>query len=328
MDIKYVTFESAKEAVSKNGLEIRYCSPELVCNIEILKEAVKQSIYALREIRNVKMPDTNEYVINNRDLMFEIVKMDAKAYRDIGSNLRDDEEITLYAAYRYGEVVKYASRRLQNNKKVLLCGLSNSIYAIGSQVSEELKNDEEIALAVLKYKHSRINISWFGNKLKQQIIDAVGYDVTLEPLNPIVIEHVRNYLKCKIEGKEFTKPECPFKKEEKQEIKPEIKEEVKSEPKEEINEQIQVKEEVKPESKGQNEPQIEEINEQPKDINTYITEELTKLNLLKELIQKSESKINQLEANLNEVKKENEKLKEDLNGCANNIKKLLLELKK
>ena len=331
MDIKYTTLDTAMEAVKKNGLDIKYCSPELICNLDLLKTAVKQNYYTLREIRNVKMPNSNDLIINNKELMFEVIKTDVKVFRDIGSNLKDDEEIVLYVVSRYGSVLKEASKRLQNNKKILLTALSNSIYALdGAKIDDELKNDKEVALLILKYKHNRINIKWFGNKLKQELIDSIGYDITIEPQNEKVIEHVKNYLKCKIEGKPFVKPESPFKKEEVKEVKEEVKQEVKIEPK--IEEKIKVepsKPVIKEEALIKENTTIESKNEvkNADSVEFNIEQELARLNMLKEAIQKNIFKTGELETQLNMLKKENEQLKEELNSYANNIKKLVLDLK-
>lgn len=309
MDIKYTNLESALKAVTANGLEIKYCSPELISNVNVLLAAIKQNYYALREIRIVRIPNTTELVINNKELMFELIKVNPKVYRDIGIKLKDDEELTYFAVSKCGDVLKDASKRLQNNKKILLAALSNSIYALdGSRIDDELKNDKDVALAILEHKHIRLNINWLGESLKQEIIKGVGFDVTKDPLNPKVIEQVKSYLKTT--KNQVIKP--------KEEVKQEIKEntnvnniEVKKEEKQEVNDNLD-----------------KEIKSDAGLKNDSLLQELTRLNMLKEAIQKNIAKTNELELQLNELKKEQERLKKDLNYYANDVKKIVLELKK
>ena len=335
MDIKYTSLADALSAVSKNGLDIKYCAPELISNIEVLKVAIRQNYYALREIRSIRIPNTDELIINNKELMFELIKIDARVFRDLGLKLKDDEDLVLYTVERYGSVLKDASKRLQNNKTILLKALNNTIYSLdGARIDEELKNDKEVALTILKYKHNRLNIKWFGNKLKQEIIDGVGYDVTLEPLNQTVIEHVKSYLKCSIEGKEFAKPKCPFK------IEPKIENKVEEqkvqtkieEPKMQTKVENNIKkEEIKTETKIE----IETKKEENLNIENYITEELKKLNELSLLVHKLQEGINESNSiikkeqeKINLFEKELNEVKEELNKHVNSTKTLVLELRK
>lgn len=303
MDIKYNTLKDALLAVTKNGLEIKYCSPELVSNIEVLKAAIYQNYFALKEIKNIINPSTNKLVICDKELMFQLIKENVKVFRDTGADLKSDKEVVLYVVKKDGSLLKEANEKIQNDKEVLLTALSNSIFSIsGARIHEELKNDKEVALKVLRYRNNRLNMTWLGNDLKNEIKEALGYDILKDPNNSTIIGHVENYLRCKLSGKEFIKPENPFNKKE------EIKEE-KNISKPEVKEEKQIKEEIK-------------------DKTSDVEHELEELNIIRELIQKNVLKTDELQKEINSVKKQNEELLEKLNQHANNIKKYVLEMKK
>ena len=307
MDVKYTNLKDALIAVSKNGLEIKYCSIELICNIEVLKAAIKQNYFALKEIKNIINPSNNKLVICDRELMFELIKENVKVFRDTGSPLKKDKEIVLFVVKKDGSLLKEADINMQNDKEVLITALSNSIFAIsGAKINEELKNDKEVALLILRYRNNRLNITWLGDNLKKEITDALGYDILKEPNNPTVIKQVETYLKCVINGKEFEKPENPFKEE------TIVKEEIKKEqPKVLVKEENEIKEEKKDNLK-----------------NVNIEEELRKLNTIKDALEKNIRKTEELEKELKIVKETNEQLTEELNRHVNKIKSLVLELKK
>lgn len=324
MDIKYTTLKDALIAVSSNGLDIKYCSPELVSNIEILKAAIYQNYFALKEIKNIINPYTNKLVICDKELMLQLIKENVKVFRDTGSDLKNDKEVVLYVVKKDGSLLKEANERIQNDKEVLLTALSNSIFSIsGARIHEELKNDKEVALKVLRYRNNRLNMTWLGNDLKNEIKEALGYDILKDPNNSTIIGHVENYLRCKLSGKEFTKPENPFNK--KEEPKIEVKED-----KKEIKEETKI--EKKEESKAEKiiaKPKVKEEKTSEKEVKTVnIEKELNELNAIRELIQKNIIKTDELQKEINSVKKQNEELLEKLNQHANNIKKYVLEMKK
>ena len=316
MDIKYTTLKDALIAVSSNGLDIKYCSPELVSNIEVLKAAIKNNYFALKEIKNVINPTTHKLVICDKELMSELIKENVKVFRDTGLDVKSDKEVVLSVVKKDGSLLKEASEAIQNDKEVLMSALTNSIFSIsGARIHEELKNDKEVALLVLRHRNKRLNITWLGNNLKNEIKEALGYDILKDPNNDIVIGHIENYLRCKLNGKEFIKPENPFNK--KEEVK-EVKEETRIEKKEE--------------SKLENiiaEPEVKEEKTSEKEVKTVnIEKELNELNAIRELIQKNIIKTGELQKELDNVKQQNEELLGKLNQHANNIKKYVLEMKK
>ena len=274
MDIKYTTLKDALIAVSSNGLDIKYCSPELVSNIEVLKAAIKNNYFALKEIKNVINPTTHKLVICDKELMSELIKENVKVFRDTGLDVKSDKEVVLSVVKKDGSLLKEAS--------------------------EAIQNDKEVALLVLRHRNKRLNITWLGNNLKNEIKEALGYDILKDPNNDIVIEHIENYLRCKLNGKEFIKPENPFNK----------KEESKAE-------KIIAEPEVKEEKTSENEVKTANIEK-----------ELNELNAIRELIQKNIIKTDELQKELDNVKQQNEELLGKLNQHANNIKKYVLEMKK
>ena len=324
MDIKYTTLKDALIAVSSNGLDIKYCSPELVSNIEVLKAAIKNNYFALKEIKNVINPTTHKLVICDKELMSELIKENVKVFRDTGLDVKSDKEVVLSVVKKDGSLLKEASEAIQNDKEVLMSALTNSIFSIsGARIHEELKNDKEVALLVLRHRNKRLNITWLGNNLKNEIKEALGYDILKDPNNDIVIEHIENYLRCKLNGKEFIKPENPFNK--KEESKIEVKED-----KKEIKEETKI--EKKEESKAEKiiaEPEVKEEKTSENEVKTAnIEKELNELNAIRELIQKNIIKTDELQKELDNVKQQNEELLGKLNQHANNIKKYVLEMKK
>ena len=297
MDIKYTTLKDALIAVSSNGLDIKYCSPELVSNIEVLKAAIKNNYFALKEIKNVINPTTHKLVICDKELMSELIKENVKVFRDTGLDVKSDKEVVLSVVKKDGSLLKEAS--------------------------EAIQNDKEVALLVLRHRNKRLNITWLGNNLKNEIKEALGYDILKDPNNDIVIEHIENYLRCKLNGKEFIKPENPFNK--KEESKIEVKED-----KKEIKEETKI--EKKEESKAEKiiaEPEVKEEKTSENEVKTAnIEKELNELNAIRELIQKNIIKTDELQKELDNVKQQNEELLGKLNQHANNIKKYVLEMKK
>lgn len=364
MEIKYTTLEDALNAVSKKGLEIQYCSPELIANLDVLKAAINDNYISLEKIGNVKMPNSDQLIVDNKELIMKLIKIEPRIYRKLKA-LKKDYDITKEAVSKYGDLIKDADSKFQNNKELFMIAVTNSIYAISNRVSEDFKNDKEIALLVLGHEnnmYNRYNISWLGNNLKQELINKIGYDVTLEPANRVVIGHVITYLKSCLENKPFTKPECPYKKEEikqeqkveiKKEEKNEIKEEVKPTVKEEIKQQIEIepiKEEIKPVVNTTLEPKkiVEENNIQTK-IENEVKKELGNLTELYSKLHENYEKLNQIktekdifekvikeqiktfETDINtrilNIEKEMNDIRDEINKQVNAAKGKVLELK-
>jgi len=327
MDIKYTTLEDALKAVKEKGDNIQYCIPKLVANIEVLKEAIKNNYFSMQKIQNVIMPDNSGLVINNKNLMFELIKVDPRVFIYLGDNLKDDEEIVAYCVSysRYAYLLKYAGQKVKTNRNIVLQAVTNTIYAVDTVFNDEIKNDKEIALKILSYRNARINLTWFGDELKTEINNALGYDITKNPIDLDVMADVEKYLKTKIQESKKDEPKFV----QKEELKnPKIESEV-------------IEESIPKQEKSLNDENkiTQSINEKIVDLNDLLTilrDSQTELNSLKKereaflkiiteqvkLFEESmDNKVNKIEKQINDISSE-------INKETNILKTKILDLRK
>ena len=330
MNNKITDLDTALKAVKEKGDNIQYCTPELIANIEVLKEAVKGNYFSMQKIQNVMMPDNSGLVINNKKLMSELIKIDPRIFIYLGDNLKDDEEIVTYcvSSSRYAYLLKYAGEKVKANKNIVLKAVTNTIYAVDTVFIDEIKNDKEIALKVLSYRNARINLTWFGDALKKEISTALGYDITEKPIDLDVMADVEKYLKTKIEEAKREQPKVAPK-----EV---VKEEPKQEVKPVITKEVTPKQELKP----LNDDKItQNINDEIIDLNGLLTklrDSQTELNSLKKereaflkiiteqvklFEQNMDSRVNEIEKRINDISSE-------INKETNILKTKILDLRK
>ena len=330
MNNKITDLDTALKAVKEKGDNIQYCTPELIANIEVLKEAVKGNYFSMQKIQNVMMPDNSGLVINNKKLMSELIKIDPRIFIYLGDNLKDDEEIVTYcvSSSRYAYLLKYAGEKVKANKNIVLKAVTNTIYAVDTVFIDEIKNDKEIALKVLSYRNARINLTWFGDALKKEINTALGYDITEKPIDLDVMADVEKYLKTKIEESKKVQPKVAPK-----EV---VKEETKQEVKPVITKEVTPKQELKP----LNDDKItQNINDKIIDLNGLLTklrDSQTELDSLKKereaflkiiteqvklFEQNMDSRVNEIEKRINDISSE-------INKETNILKTKILDLRK
>ncbi len=313
MEMKCTKLEDAIKAVKEKGDNIQYCIPELVANIEVLKEAVKNNYFSMQKIQTVMMPDNSGLVINNKKLMFDLIKVEPRIFIYLGDKLKDDEEIATYcvSSSRYAYLLKYAGKKVKANRNIVLKAVTNTIYAVDTAFNDEIKNDKEIALKILGYRNSRINLTWFGDALKSEINNALGYDITEKPIDLDVIADVEKYLKTKLqESKE---------KEQKKEVKPVVKEEVKETKIEPVIDNTTLEKNKEVEKKEQI-----DLNK----IENEILNDSVMLNNLFILLQSKQQEVDDIKARLSNVEKDIDTIKNDLRDYSNKLKQKVLNLKK
>ena len=326
MDIKCTKLEDALKAVKEKGDNIQYCIPELVANIEVLKEAVKNNYFSMQKIQNVNMPDNSGLIINNKKLMFELIKVDPRVFIYLGDKLKDDEEIVDYcvSSSRYAYLLKYAGEKAKANRNIVLKAVTNTIYSVDTAFNNEIKNDKEIALKILSYRNSRINLTWFGDALKSEINNALGYDITEKPIDLDVMADVEKYLKTKIQESEKSK--LKSKEEIKQEVKPEVNI-VTNTPNEEktvIKSDIIIK---KDENSAKSQNKTEEIEQDLTKDFKKLDELITCLHSKTKEIDELKLQINNLTLKINNIEKDIDEFKIEVQKQSNVIKQKVLSLR-
>ena len=127
------------------GILIYKYKDYIINNIDIIKYIVKKNIWEMHYIpKNIIIQ-----IGNDKEMMLELIKQDAKIISIGSEKIKNDREIILKAVQKEGNVLYFASDLLKGDKEIILEAVKNYGMAL-YYASEELKNDEEIVMNALK----------------------------------------------------------------------------------------------------------------------------------------------------------------------------------
>ena len=87
--------------------------------------------------------DLEDFIIDNKDIMLELVKINRFALKYASDELKNDKGIAIEAIYNHPHAFGYISEGLQNDKEIVIEALKIEGLII-FDLSEELLRDEEI----------------------------------------------------------------------------------------------------------------------------------------------------------------------------------------
>lgn len=126
---KYTTKERALEAVKKNGCELKFASPELQNDPDVVLAAVTQTGYALYY--------ASDRLKNKREIVLAAIRKNPEALKYASDKLRGDVEICLEVLKRHPWSFLFAS-------KEFLCNPEKMLKAV--EVDYGALNEADIAL--------------------------------------------------------------------------------------------------------------------------------------------------------------------------------------
>ena len=174
-------------AVKKNEDALKYASPRLKDDKDIVLEAIKSSsvVSALR-YASPRLKD-------DKDVVLEAVEHDGEALEFASPRLQDDKDIVLEAVKERKYALQYASPRLKDDKDVVLKAVKHDGDAL-QYASPRLQKEKEFfdwmcdidrspemfEYLPLDYFRSNEQITPFIEIIKNSLKDRVGQDVSQE----------------------------------------------------------------------------------------------------------------------------------------------------
>ena len=142
----YVHRGEALTAVKADGMALKYASPELQADREVVLAAVRQNDRALWYVSPELKAD--------REVVLAAVQQRGDALEDASPELWVDREVVLAAVRQYGPALKYASPELQADREVVLAAVQQDGRAL-RHASEELRADREVVLTAMQHQDYR-----------------------------------------------------------------------------------------------------------------------------------------------------------------------------
>ena len=115
--------EIISAAITKNGLDLQYASPELQADPTIAKTAVSQNGLALRYVPSTTMQ-------KNHDIVLAAVKQNGLALEYALEEHQADLDIVRAAVTKNGSALQYASDKCQGRLDIVMCALSSHCNAM------------------------------------------------------------------------------------------------------------------------------------------------------------------------------------------------------
>lgn len=139
------------------------------------------------------------YIINNRQIAFDIINYHPDSFVCVNQSLRNDKELVTMAVSRHAFNLMYTSDELKNDRDIVLIAVKNDPSSL-EYASNNLKNDKEVVLSALT---SHTGSSWYfqfaGNKLKQEVanedpVDYLEKEILKEKLKILLKEKLESFL--------------------------------------------------------------------------------------------------------------------------------------
>jgi hypothetical protein len=116
------------------------------------------------------------YYTNNPEFMLEAIRINYKAGKFIGDNLKSDESFILKVRELYPDasILKYVNDSLKDNKELIIKAMNCSPRILTWYLSKKLLNDKDIMLKAVV--HAQYSMNHVGDKLlndKEFILDII-----------------------------------------------------------------------------------------------------------------------------------------------------------
>ncbi len=131
-------FDIGMEIVRNCGYDIKYLSPELQNNAEIIRQALNFGD-ALQFLSD-KWRD-------NEEMVMLAIKNDRNALQYASDRLKDKDDVVMYAVSKDGNNLAYASDRLKDNEVIVDAAIRLNPYSV-SFASDRIKHIEKYALQI------------------------------------------------------------------------------------------------------------------------------------------------------------------------------------
>lgn len=149
-----------KEAVTNNGLALKYASDTLQNNWDIVLTAIKQNPKALAfasdEIKNgIK---TNPVMQKNKEFVLAVIKMDPTLFRYASEELRRDPEVAIAAIKGSNKNASFIPNSLLGKDSFVIELLNHRVWEF-SELGDEDKQIKNIVLAAVKIDGNNLKLA-------------------------------------------------------------------------------------------------------------------------------------------------------------------------
>ena len=188
------------DAVNQNGMALEYTN-NFLQNEKIIIAALNQNITVLnflhRWVKNYENIFNNFDFVNNKEIIFKIIKHDPSYYKYLSNTIKEDINITKELVNINSNILYFASKIMCENIDILLLALDNN-YNIIDIISPKIHKIKEIALKIIdyydlknQYKKSRLRILHIGfvkldNTFTEDYIEYKFIDINLHTIEDII----------------------------------------------------------------------------------------------------------------------------------------------
>lgn len=212
------SYEHVMRLIKEIKMPLRYASPTLWSNKEILMAAIKNNTHdfvcASEELKNDKdiclelinieplllFVNIPEKFQHDEDIVFIVVSKNPILYARVPEQFRKNKEITLIALSAMGSLLPLASDELKDDKEVVLAAISSKAFSSPTDTtfvhaSKRLRSDPEFVLECLlinpktfenadhKFHHNRQFLEIFEKNAPQEHKESLFYNKCIETLN-------------------------------------------------------------------------------------------------------------------------------------------------
>ena len=153
--------DNYRKSYSNEFLEIYYENGELdILGDDIIKQIVLEN--------NGDIKYVSDSIKNDREFLLELIndeKMYCFSLKDVSEELRDDKVFVMNCVTGF-KCLDDVSERLKNDEEIVIASLKKSIYSM-QYVGEKLKNDKEFILKLIdEFDSIQYIVQYMGDNLK------------------------------------------------------------------------------------------------------------------------------------------------------------------
>lgn len=157
--------QEAIAAVSKNGLQLEFCSEELQNDLDVVIEAILNSPIAIQY--------ASPRIRQNRQVALIAAKLNGNILSYLTEGLRKDKELVLTAVSNHGLALRFAPT-FANDKQIVYTAVTNMSSAL-QFASAEFKDDYELVKMAVSEPQSHA-LAMASNRLKNNktiVLEAI-----------------------------------------------------------------------------------------------------------------------------------------------------------
>lgn len=160
------------EAVSQNGEALKFASPKLLNDYDIVLTAIKK----LGKLPRYAFP--GEELLNNFDFISQVAKIDPIIILHVGEDIKKNDDMMRKLIDIHAMAFTEASSNIKKDRELIVRLLSSGAYYIFDDIDEQLKQDRNICLFAAQHGVSLSDMPEKFHDDRDIVLAAVKNDYT------------------------------------------------------------------------------------------------------------------------------------------------------